>query len=212
MAQRAAFRGGQILVELIVGVTIILFVGVSIAFTIATSIRASEDARAKTTALFLSQEVAESVRAFTLEDWNNIDSLATSSANLYFATTSANAWTWATGTEVVSLNNIQYSRNFWSDEVYRSTSTGDIGDSGGFYDPSTRKISVKLTWAAQGLGNSEFSHVFYVSRYLNAIFSQTDWSGGSAGEAVVTSATTTFATSTGINYASTTGSLKLGEI
>lgn len=203
---------GQILIELIVGVTIILFVGVSIAFSIATSIRGSEDARAKSTSLFLAQETAEGVRAFTLEDWNSLDGLATSSVNLYFTTTSANKWTWVTGTEVVSLNGIQYTRYFWSDEVYRSTSTGDIGSSGGFYDPSTRKVSVKLTWSTQGLGNGQFAYVFYVSRYLNTIFSQTDWSGGIAGEAVVTSATTTFATSTGVNSASTTGSLKLGQI
>ena len=212
MECKLASQKGQVLVELIVGVTIVLFVSVSIAFAISASIRASEDARSKTAAIFLSQETSEAVRAFTLSDWNNLDALATSSANLYFATTSAGAWTWSTGSEAVVLNNITYTRYFWLDEVYRSTSTGDIATSGGFRDPSTRKVSLKLTWDLPGIGGDEFSYVFYASRYSNAIFSQTDWSGGIAGEAVVTTATTTFATSTGVDYASTTGSLKLDTI
>ena len=70
-----------------------------------------------------------------------------------------------------------------------------------------------ITWNPPGLGGSqEFSQEAFISRYTNAIYAQTDWSGGSVGEQTVTAATTTFATSTNVDFASTTGSIKLQPI
>lgn len=202
---------GQILVELIIAITVIIFVSVSVAFAVATSVRGTRAALSDTAAFFLSQEIIEALQAFTLEDWHNLDQLATSSNNVYFATTSAGKWTHATGSENVALNNITYTRRFWTDEVFRSTSTGNIISSGGAWDPATKKVSTKITWTAEG-DTDEFTQIAFISRYSNAVYVQTDWSGGSVGEQVVTAATTTFTTSTNVNYASSAGSLKLGEI
>ena len=200
---------GQILMEVIVAVAIIIFVSVSISLAIATSIKGVRLSLGKTAALFLSQETVEAVRALSLENWNNLDQLATSSANAYFATTSAGKWVHATGTESVTLNRIAYTRYFWTDDVYRSTSTGNIVSAGGAWDPSTKKLTTKLTWTEPGAGANEFSQVSYVSRYINDIYAQTDWSGGSQGEVVATTATTSFATSTNVSFGSTTGSIRL---
>lgn len=206
-------RKAQALIEIMIAVAVISFVSVSIALAITSSVRSVDTTMAKTTAAFLSQEMTESARAFTFEDWNNINRLATSSANMYFATTSGGKWVHATGTESFSLNGITYSRSFYIDEVYRSTSTNDIVASGGFRDPATLRVTTQLSWTAQGQSGAQtFSQQAYLTRYLNDTYAQTDWSGGSAGEQTVSTATSSFATSTDVNYASTSGSIQLDTI
>jgi len=202
---------GQILLEVLIGAAVIIFVSIGIASTVAVSVRGVQNTMARSNGSFLSQEMVEAMRAITKENWSNISNLATTSANQYFATTSAGKWVTSTGTENVGLNSITYSRYFYIDEVNRSTSTGNIVSSGGYWDPSTKKMTTYVSWTTpQGVSDS-FSQAVYLSRFLNETYGQTDWSGGAVGEVVVTTATTTFATSTSIDYASTTGSIKLQQ-
>lgn len=202
---------GQILLEVLIGAAVIIFVSIGIASTVAISLRGIQSTTARTSGSFLSQESVEAMRAIAKEDWHNVTNLATSSANHYYATTSAGKWVSASSNESVSLNSITYTRYFWLDDVNRSTSTGNIVSSGGYWDPSTKKMTTKITWTTLQGVSDEFSQALYLSRFLNETYGQTDWSGGAVGEVVVTAATTTFATSTSIDYASTTGSIKLQQ-
>jgi Tfp pilus assembly protein PilV len=206
---------GQVLVEIMVASVLLLFISLGIVEVLSTSARSIDQTMNQVVAVFLGQEEGEALRAISREDWHFITNLATSSSNTYFATSSSGKWATTSGNEAVVLNSISYTRSFYLSDVYRSTSsatsTGDIVGSGGYYDPSTSKATIQISWTDPGTGASNtFNQTLYVSRYLNTTFAQTDWSGGGLDtEATTAVATTTFTTSTGIDYASTTGSILL---
>lgn len=77
-----------------------------------------------------------------------------------------------------------YTRSFYVENVCRSTgATGEIissGDScagGSANDPSTQKITVSVGWQT-GVTTTQLMLNDYLTRWKNAIFEQTDWSGG----------------------------------
>jgi len=202
-------RSGQIIIEVMVAAIVIIMVSLAISELINSSVRATEASNANGTATFLSGEMIDATRAVAREDWHNISSLATSSSNLYHPVVSGGKWTLAAGSASVPLNSITYTTATYFTDVYRSTSTGDIVSTGGYYDPSTIKVNASVTWLDTLNNQLSFSQVEYLSRYYNQTYAQTDWSGGSAGDVVVSAATTTFSTSTNIDSTSTAGSLQL---
>ncbi len=206
-------RAGQVLVEIIIAALLLIFITLTIAEVAATSLRGINQTLPKVNAVFLAQEEAEAIRAAAKEDWHLISNLSTSSPRNHCAQVSGGKWVLSDCTASPELNGITYSQYFTLDDVYRSTSsatsTGNIVSSGGYYDPSTIKATVYIVWTDTFGDAQTYSKVIYYSRFLNTIYSQTDWSGGSVGEASTSVATTTFATSTGINFASTSGSIYL---
>jgi type II secretory pathway pseudopilin PulG len=202
---------GQILIEVIIAGAIIVLVAATIVNLLQTSSRAISETRAKTSATFLAQEEIEAMRAISRENWLNIANLATGTINHYYATSSAGKWVATSGDEIINLNDITYTRYVWFDDVYRSETDGSIVTSGGYFDPSTKKMTVKITWQTpQGI-SSDFTDTLYLTRFLNETYGQTDWSGGAVGDVVATTATTTFATSSSIDYSNATGSIKLQQ-
>jgi type II secretory pathway pseudopilin PulG len=202
---------GQILIEVIIASAIIALVAGGIVALLQVSSRGISQTREKTAAAFLIQEEIEAMRAISRENWLNIANLATGSANHYYATTSAGKWVIATGDETVTLNNIAYTRYAWFDDVYRSETDGSIVGSGGYFDPSTKKMTARVIWTTPpGMSNDSMQNI-YLSRFLNETYGQTDWSGGAVGDVVATTTTTTFATSSSIDYSSATGSIKLQQ-
>ncbi len=200
---------GQVLIEVIIAALVIIMVSLAITQLISTSLRGADTTMAEATATFLSGEIADAARAIAREDWHNMSNLATGSANTYYASTTGGKWITAAGTQNVSLNSITYNRYFYATDAYRSTSTGDIVLSGGYYDPSTVKININTAWNnSLGIGLT-LSQAEYLSRYLNQTFAQTDWSGAPVGEVTTSVTTTTFATSSNIDVTSTVGSVQL---
>lgn len=197
---------GQILVEILISAIIFIFVSLSVAYVSTTSLRAVPSSAIGITASFLGKEEGEALRAIVRENWANIRNLATTSANKYYTYSNGSKWlvSTSTGTETVTLNAIPFTRYFYLDEVYRSTSTspGDIVGSGGYYDPSTIKATVIVSWTDNTGYTNTASQTMYLSRFLNATYAQTNWAGGAVGDVVVTSATTTFATSSGVTLIS----------
>lgn len=204
------FRIGQILIEVIIAGLIIIFVSLAVMQAIQTSLRSVDQTLSKTAGVFLSREVTESVRAIVKDNWHNISALATSSANTYFATTSAGAWATSTGSETVSLNNISYTRYFYVGDVKRSVTTNEITDGVGYLDSSTKKITTEVSWTDTSGVPGFFSQVFYLSRFINDTFPQQDWSGGPKTLSVITTQTTTFETATSVDYG-TANALKLQQ-
>lgn len=202
-------RRGQILVEVIIASLVIVGASLAIVQILYSSLRGVDSSISQSPAIFLAGETIEALRAVVKEDWHNVSSLGTSSVNLYYPTISGGKWTAAAGSENINLNNATYTRSFYLEDVYRSTSTGGIVSSGGYYDPSTIKITAKLTWNDSSESSREFTQVGYLSRFLNRTYAQTDWSGGEVGEGVTTVTTTTFATSSGIDFSGAVGSIKL---
>jgi hypothetical protein len=73
-------------------------------------------------------------------------------------------------------------------------------------DPSTQKVTSVVQWTTSaGAGQATLSD--FVTRWKNAIFQQTDWSGGVGGGSPVTSPGNTFSSSSGADF--TDGSFRI---
>ena len=149
------------------------------------------------------RQEAEIIQSLAKDNWHSIYDL-TKGSN-YYATFTNNVWSFASGQEISTINNIPYIRYFQVSNVNRDTS-GNIATSG-TDDPSTQKISVILNYGLNYVSSSTL--VFYLTRsYNNQTFWQTDWSGGSGQTGPIPNPGNRFdAADSNINYASTTGSI-----
>jgi hypothetical protein len=90
-----------------------------------------------------------------------------------------------------------YARYFYVDNVERDSSgVGTIVESGGTNDPSTQKITSVVTWE----GGRSVTFASYITRNGNTLFFQNNWSDGDGVSGPVTTASSTFATSTNISF------------
>jgi len=103
--------------------------------------------------------------------------------------------------EITALyNSDAYEKYFYVDNVQRDSSgLGSIVSSGGTDDPSTQKLTSVASWE----GGRNVTYQTYITRDRDYVFVQNDWSGGPGEYGPVTTATTTFATSTYISASST---------
>lgn len=76
-------------------------------------------------------------------------------------------------------------------------------------DSSTQQITVYTQWTAAG-NTSEAKIVGFFTRTRNAVFQQTDWSGGSGAAGAFTAAPSSYVT--GSNVSSTAGSLEIQSL
>jgi type II secretory pathway pseudopilin PulG len=98
-----------------------------------------------------------------------------------------------------------------STEATSTCSTGP-GTTGVADDPSTQKITINVNWSGGGSAGSALSKIQYIARAASAIFNQTDWSGGAGQEGPLTAINNKFASSTGISFLSTPGSIAVSSI
>jgi len=104
-----------------------------------------------------------------------------------------------------ALSSNAYTRSFYLSDVYRDGS-GNIVTSGGVYDPSTKLVTVVYGWP----GGKQYSMATYIVRGRNNVVFQNDWSGGAnMTSSVETTTNNQFASSTKIDYSSTTGSISV---
>ncbi len=99
-------------------------------------------------------------------------------------------------------SSMTYSRYFYLSNVYRD-SGGNIVTSGEPTTLSTKQVTVVYGW--QGGPTNTMST--YVVRGRNNVFSQNDWSGGPGLTGPITSTNSQFATSSNIDYQTSTGSI-----
>ena len=108
-----------------------------------------------------------------------------------------------TASEVSELaKEFYFTRRFYLDTVGRDAS-GYIQASGGTLDPSTLKVTVEYGWVP-GPTNTLVS---YLTRHGSRIYEQSDWFGGPGQTGPATSTNSSFATSTAMDYSSSTGSI-----
>ncbi len=200
-------RSGQSLIELLIAIAIgvILLVGAIMIISPALTTNANTE-RARVSAA-LGKELLENTRVIAAKDWNVFAALATSSANRFYINSSSSPFIIATGTESVLVATTSYQRYFYLDDVYRNSS-GKIDGSGVSLDPSTRKVTIVYTWPPNNASNTIIT---YLTRYADKVIRQTNWSGGSGQDGPITATGTNnrFASSSNIEFTSTTGSLKL---
>ncbi|MFH1193199.1 MAG: LamG domain-containing protein [Candidatus Jorgensenbacteria bacterium] len=108
-----------------------------------------------------------------------------------------------------------YKRFFAVENVCRtddasSTIAGTVPCSGTSEDSSTEQITVRTQWTA-GAGTGEVKIVSFITRAQNAVFQQTDWSGGSGASGAYAAAPSTYASGTNVST-STPGSIQIQNL
>jgi type II secretory pathway pseudopilin PulG len=197
-------KEGQSLIEVLIATTIGVLLLLSAISMIAPSIQGNGRAAKTQVATSLAKEMMEGVKTIAHSNWHVIESLSTDRepSEQYYIDTTETPFRIATGTQDIVVSSTTYNRYFTVHAVTRDTA-GRIQEGSGVDDPSTRKITGYYTIAP---GQAKIIEM-YVTRHALRQFIQSDWS---AGPGIYGPATTTgngFASSTNINYSSTTGSL-----
>ena len=107
------------------------------------------------------KESQEALRIIRESGWSSIATPGT-----YHLVPGTQSWTLASGTEVTN----DFSKSIVIANVNRQN--GQIVTSGGTYDPSTKKVTLTVTWSSPI--TSSISSTFYMTRYLeNGLYTQT---------------------------------------
>jgi type II secretory pathway pseudopilin PulG len=153
------------LVELLMAIgifgvlTTILFTG----FIATREGKPQQEKRVEATILF--QECLEALRIIREDSWSNIANNGT-----YHPQTTADSWVLAAGEEIIDAET-NLRRSIVIDDVYRNFA-GDITSIGGILDPSTKAITINVSWNNPLI--SSYSSTVYLSRYLeNLAFTET---------------------------------------
>ena len=195
---------GQSILEVLIGIAIGAVLIIAAAGAIAPALRTNTRVNQVQAETQISKEMADNVRAWVQGGWKSIAGLATGSANIYYMVASSSPFTTATGTESVTISGSNYVRYFYLSDVYRD-SNGYVTTtvSGNNYDPSTKQVTVGVNAATSTTATTTF--VFYVSRYGDNTFGQTDWSSGPGTNGPTTLVNTSYATSSKSSNSSTNG-------
>jgi len=157
------FRG-QSLLEALLSIALgVILIGSSVGL-IGVSLRTFNTAKQHLQANSLIRQTAEIIQSLARDNWHSIYDLT--KASNYYATSTNNVWSFASGQEISSINDIPYKRYFQVFNVDRDTS-GNITTSGAD-DPSTQKIIVYLNYGNNYLNSSSLS--FYLTRSYNNQF------------------------------------------
>ena len=164
---------GALLLELLVVISllaVILSIGSQSVFV---SMQSSKKSSENDVAIGLMNESMEALRSIAEEKWQNIYGVAKGS--LYFATstTPVGTWTLVSGSEVVVLNGVSYTRSVVINDVLRDDTTRIIVTSSGNADPSTQKITVTVSWP----NADPLVMVEYFFRWKNKTCVQSSWVG-----------------------------------
>lgn len=213
-------KKGQSLIEILVGVATLSIFLVGAILVLVNVLKVSKLNREMQIVQDLTSELLDNVRAIGTADWQNLYALSSKGSTIHYrATTSASGLKIVAGDEMLLIDRVTYTRYFYIENVCRGADGGGIEGAGdvlgvsdttscsmGTEDPSTQKLTVRITWPNSLSGQllSEF-----ITRFSNIVTEQDSWSGGPAGDSVASRATTTFTTSSNIDYSSSTGAIQL---
>ena len=211
---------GQSLMEILLAVTIgVIMIGAA-AVAIVPMLRSNLETRTAQVATALIQEYLDNVRVIAESNWQNVYNPPASKgpSSQFYLTTASTTFALVSGTTSTIAEGKTFTRYFSIENANRdlcgagdittnssSSCTAGPGTFGVADDPSTQKITVTVTWDS----SHTLSRTQYLTRSRNKIFDQTDWSDGPGQEGPITSENNQFATSSNINYATTTGSIKI---
>lgn len=223
MFQVSSFKfheGGQSLVEILVAISIgVILIGAATTALIPI-IKSNLETQNIQTADLLAQDYLDKVKALGESDWHVIYNppAAKGISSQFYLAVSGTTFAILSGTTSTIIGSNTFTRYFSVENVNRDLcGSGNIstnattscasgpGTVGVTEDPSTQKITATVTWST----NRSLQKTEYITRSTNKIFVQTDWSAGPGQEGPITSPNNQFSTSSGIDYASTTGSIKI---
>ena len=198
----------QLLLELLIAISIFAIVSLTFVVTINTALHSDKYTSEYSTASDLLSGLQERAKSVANSDWHSIYNLtkgpcADTSCHYKIVEGTSTQWEVQQGEETVTFNGVNYVRYIIVYNVERDDN-GNIVDSGGTNDPLTQKVVAYVNWSNKTREVSE-----YVSRSHQGLDTQTDWSGGAVGDEVTSQVTTTFATSSDIDYYTTSGQIEL---
>lgn len=207
---------GQSLVEVLVALTVgaIMIGGASMALFV--SVRSNASTRQSVTASELAQQLLDNIRVVAESDWNEAYNDTRTPATHYVEigtevrdTRSVRYINIALGNKKTTVDNIEYTESFTISDVNRNSS-GAIVATGGTLDPSTLKISITVSWAYNGAPSS-ISVYSYITRTNNYSPVLSGWDDGDniEGPLSVKSPTKGFSSSSGIDYESQPGAIRV---
>ncbi len=175
-------NSGQTLVELLItiGLAAILLPALLGAFSITRSGRAQMDQRIKAIAFL--QEGEESLRVIRANDWTNL------ADGTFHPVATATTWTLAPNAENLG----DFTRQIVISDIYRDAN-GNIATTGGVLDPSTKQVTVTVSWNNPLTGS--VTDVSYLTRHKNIAEVQTTVTDFSTGTFVNTAAVSTVGSS-----------------
>lgn len=171
-------KRGVLLIELLVAVSILAVILSISSESVYVSMQSGKTSSDSDVAFGLANEALEAVRAVSDETWQNIYAL--SKGVSYHPVATASKWTLASGSEVVTLNLVSYTRSVVINDVSRDPLTRMIESTyvPEHNDPSTQQAVVTVSW--QGSGSPVVVRDYFF-RWRNKTCVQTDWSGGATG-------------------------------
>ncbi|OGG42940.1 hypothetical protein A3G50_00165 [Candidatus Jorgensenbacteria bacterium RIFCSPLOWO2_12_FULL_42_11] len=196
---------GQALVEILIGLAVAgTLIGAATTALVAI-LRSGLETKNFQIASSLGQELMDNVKTVAEADWRDIYDLSKGQNTQYYAMASGTASIIFSGVATSTVGNITYTKFFSVENVKRLSGIISV-DFLAVDDPSTQKIVSHVQWPSAGR-TAEAVLTVYLSRWRNSISRQTDWSGGSGQTGPVSELNKKFASSTGIDYSSSTGSI-----
>ena len=199
----ARLSAGQSLVEIIIAISIASIIITSAAGGLLVVIRSNEIAGKTQVAAFLAGALGDNLISVTESNWHNIYDLNKGVLNKYYIATSTGQLVAQSGEEKIISDGIQFTRYFFIENVERDVS-GNIGV--GANDPSTQKAIITVKYLISG-SERTISEVFYLTRWKNMVFRQTDWFGGSGQDGPISVINNKFYSSANMDYGATPGKI-----
>lgn len=211
----------EILIAVAVGAIIVAYA----AAAFVTTIKSNQASRITDTASSLAQELMDNVRSYGEANWQDLyaviskgDTTQACTPYCYYLATGGSPFTLTNNSEQLTVNNIVYTRYFTVENVNRdSCGTGSVTSSAqtactGLFsdileDPSTQKITVRVTWPQTVGGTGDFKNTGYVTHYVNQTSNFTDWSGSSGTEGPITQPSNGYSSQSGLDTTTTPGSI-----
>lgn len=156
------WKKGQMLIELLIAIGLLgIFLPVLLTSYL-TNTEGKVLREQRLTAHHLTVEATEALRIIRESGW---DAVATNGT--FHPQSTGTNWTLSNGSENIGL----FTRSISIAEVYRDAS-GNIVTSGGTADPSTKEVTISISWSQPSTQLMETT--FYLTRYLdNLVFSET---------------------------------------
>ena len=195
-------NSGQSLMEIIIGMAVAtIFLGASVG-AIALILRSNYDVRTTQIADSLASEYLDIFQTVIEKNWHDIYDLSGKGPSSQFhLAASGTSYVILPSATSTTIEEKSFARYFSVENVNRNN--GEIVESGVSEDPSTQKITVTINWGS----THSLNKTQYLTRSRNLIFRQTDWANGPNQEGPITVVNTKFASSTNINYTSTSGAI-----
>ncbi|HWY79801.1 MAG TPA: hypothetical protein VNW29_05595 [Candidatus Sulfotelmatobacter sp.] len=162
-------RKGQLLVELILAIGISAIILPALLTGLYASRQSRPQQQQRVQAVALMQQVVTAVENIKNSNWSLFAVDGT-----YHAAISNNKWIFVTNAQTVN----GFTQQVIVSDIYRST-TGAIVTSGGTLDPSTKQVTITISWSQPTY--SSLTTTLYLSRTTDLTYTQTTVSDFSAG-------------------------------